>query len=51
LLEARRHGDYQRLVLRSQRSLKAVEPLSEIEANRPRVDGGTEYRPICKRRV
>ena len=33
-------ADYQRLVLRSQRSLKQVEPLREIEPNRPRVDGG-----------
>lgn len=33
-------ADYQRLVLRSQRSLKEVQPLSEIEPNRPRVDGG-----------
>jgi len=33
-------ADYQRLVLRSQRSLKEVQPLSEIEPDRPRVDGG-----------
>jgi phenylacetic acid degradation protein len=33
-------SDYQRLVLRSQRSLKEAEPLGEIEPNRPRVDGG-----------
>ncbi len=33
-------SDYQRLVLRSQRSLKEVEPLGEIEPNRPRIDGG-----------
>jgi phenylacetic acid degradation protein len=33
-------ADYQRLVLRSQCSLKEVEPLSEIEPDRPRVDGG-----------
>jgi len=33
-------ADYQRLVLRSQRSLKEAEALSEIEPNRPRIDGG-----------
>ena len=33
-------ADYQRLVLRSQRSLKEAQPLREIEPNRPRVDGG-----------
>jgi len=33
-------ADYQRLVLRSHRSLKEAEALSEIEPNRPRIDGG-----------
>ena len=42
-------ADYQRLVLRSQRSLKAVEPLSEIEANRPRVDGGSGIPPYLQK--
>jgi hypothetical protein len=28
-------------VLRSRQNLKAVEPLREIETNRPRVDGGS----------
>jgi phenylacetic acid degradation protein len=33
-------ADYQRLVLRSARTLKEAAPLAEIEANRPRIDGG-----------
>jgi phenylacetic acid degradation protein len=42
-------ADYQRLVLRSQRSLKAVEPLNEMEANRPRVDGGSGIPPYLQK--
>jgi phenylacetic acid degradation protein len=42
-------ADYQRLVLRSQRSLKAVEPLKEMEANRPRVDGGSGIPPYLQK--
>lgn len=42
-------ADYQRLVLRSQRSLKPATPLSEIEANRPRVDGGGGIPPYLQK--
>jgi phenylacetic acid degradation protein len=42
-------ADYQRLVLRSQRGLKAVEPLREVEPNRPRVDGGSGVPPYLQK--
>ncbi len=42
-------ADYQRLVRRSQLSLKAVEPLREMEAGRPRVDGGSGIPPYLQK--
>lgn len=42
-------ADYQRLVLRSQRSLKPATPLSEIDENRPRVDGGSGIPPYLQK--
>lgn len=42
-------ADYQHLVLRSKRSLKAVDPLTEMEPNRPRVDGGSGIPPYLQK--